>query len=189
MPSLRYGAATYFILSRAEAASNLARYDGVRYGLRKGGNEQLKEMYRKTRHDGFGQEVKCRILVGNYVLSVGHAGEFYANAKKVQQLIRREFQEAFKDIDILMSPTQAMTAFKFGAYDDNKLQLDLCDEYTAPVNLAGMPAISIPCGFDKNKLPIGLQLIGPHLSECLLYRNAHAYEQETKWHQYRPSNS
>ena len=187
LPSLKYGAATYFILSRAEAASNLARFDGVRYGLRPH-SDTLNEMYCDTRHDGFGREVKCRILVGNYVLSVGHAGEFYDNARKVQRLIRREFHNAFEDVDVLLTPTQAITAFKFGTYKDNPLQMDLTDAYTAPINLAGIPAMSIPCGFSSNNLPIGLQLIGPHLSECLLYRIAHKYEQETQWYKNLPKN-
>lgn len=186
LPTLDYAAATYFILSRAEAASNLARFDGVRYGIRNKQAKALEDMYSDTRHDGFGNEVKARIIVGNYVLSAGHASQFYESAKKVQRLIRREFINAFKDVDILVMPTHPMPAFKFGAFDVDKLQMDLQDYFTCPANLAGIPAISLPCGFTKDTLPIGFQLIGPHLSEGLLYRVAHIYEQATQWHTKHP---
>jgi aspartyl-tRNA(Asn)/glutamyl-tRNA(Gln) amidotransferase subunit A len=186
LPTLDYSAAAYFILSRAEAASNLARFDGVRYGLRDKQAKTLPEMYAETRHDGFGDEVKARIIVGNYVLSAGHAGQFYNNAKKVQRLIRREFIDAFKDVDILVMPTHPAPAFKFGAFDVDKLQMDLQDYFTCAMNLAGIPAISLPCGFSKDKLPIGFQLVGPHLSEGLLYRVADVYEQATPWHTKHP---
>jgi aspartyl-tRNA(Asn)/glutamyl-tRNA(Gln) amidotransferase subunit A len=186
IPSLNYSAAAYFILSRAEAASNLARFDGVRYGLRKKGKESLSTMYNATRHDGFGPEVRTRIMVGNYVLSVGHAGDFYDNAKRVQQRIRRDVVDVFKDIDVFIMPTHPQPAFKFGAYDVDKLQMDLQDYFTCFANLAGVPAISVPCGFTKNNLPIGFQIIGPHLSEALLYKTAYAYEQKTEWHTQHP---
>jgi len=186
LPTLSYSAAAYFILSRAEAASNLARFDGVRYGMRNNDQKNLAEMYAKTRHDGFGKEVRSRIMVGNYVLSAGHSGEFYDNAKVVQNIIRHEFMEAFRDVDILIMPTHPVPAFKFGAFDVNKLQMDLQDYFTCPVNLAGIPAISIPCGFTKSNMPIGMQLIGPHMSEGLLLRIAHAYEQKTVWHTKKP---
>ena len=187
LPTLDYATAAYFILSRAEAASNLARFDGVRYGMRDKKVKTLAAMYADTRHDGFGNEVKTRIMVGNYVLSAGHAGEFYANAKIVQRLIRREFIGAFKDVDLLLMPTQPAPAFTFGAFDVNKLQMDLQDYFTCPMNLAGIPAISIPCGFTKNKLPIGFQLIGPHLSEELIFQVANTYQQNTAWHKMYPS--
>ena len=187
MPSLDYSAAAYFILSRAEAASNLARFDGVRYGFRDKKVPTLNEMYCDTRHDGFGTEVKMRIMVGNYVLSSGHSGEFYENAKKVQRLIRSEFIQAFKGVDLLLMPTHPVPAFKFGEYGEDSLQMDLQDYFTCPVNLAGIPAISIPCGFTSNNLPIGMQLIGPHLSEELIYQVAHAYEQITPWHKKYPN--
>jgi aspartyl-tRNA(Asn)/glutamyl-tRNA(Gln) amidotransferase subunit A len=188
LPTMEYTAAAYFIISRAEAASNLARYDGVRYGFRVKGSKNLRAMYEQTRYDGFGQEVKRRIMVGNYVLSAGHQAEFYGNAKKVQQLIRDEFEQVFKNVDLLLMPTHAIPAFKFGTFADNKLALDLQDYFTCPVNLAGIPAISIPCGFTKENLPIGLQLIGPHLSEELLYRIAHAYEQQVPWNAMYPKD-
>lgn len=187
LPALDYAAATYFIVSRAEAASNLARFDGVRYGYRAQAIDQnLEEMYTKTRHQGFGREVRVRMMVGNYVLSSGHAGKYYNNAKNVQRLIRHEFNQAFSDVDLLLMPTQACPAFTFGAYDDNKLQMDLQDYFTAAVNLAGVPGISIPAGFSDTGLPIGMQLIGPHLSEQLLFQVGHAYQQMTDWHTKNP---
>ncbi len=186
LPALDYSAAAYFIISRAEAASNLARFDGVRYGLRDKSAKTLSKMYFNTRHDGFGPEVRSRILVGNYVLSAGHAGDFYGNAKLVQRLIRREFLDAFKNFDLLVMPTHPAPAFKFGAFDVDKLQMDLQDYFTCPVNLAGIPAISIPCGFTKSKMPIGFQIVGPHLSEDLIFQTAHAYEQATAWHTMHP---
>lgn len=186
LPSMDYGAAIYFIISRAEAASNLARFDGVRYGLRNKKAETLVSMYESTRQEGFGQEVKKRIIIGNYVLSVGHAGEFYNNAKKAQNIMRAEFNEMFKKCDLLIAPTSPTTAFKFGAFDDNKLQMDLQDYFTCPSNITGIPSLSIPCGFSDDKLPLGFQLIGPHLSEPLLFQTAHAYEQQTQWHTMHP---
>lgn len=187
VPALDYAAATYFILSRAEAASNLARFDGVRYGYRADDITTLEQMYTKTRHDGFGREVRVRMMVGNYVLSSGHSGKYYHNAKKVQRLIGGQFNHAFADVDLLLMPTQACPAFRFGAYDDNKLQMDLQDYFTAAVNIAGVPGMSIPCGFSQDGLPIGLQLIGPHLSESLLFQVGHAYQQITDWHTKNPN--
>lgn len=188
LPTLSYSAAAYFILSRAEAASNLARFDGVRYGMRNKDAKTLAEMYCKTRHDGFGPEVRSRIMVGNYVLSAGHSGQFYDNAKVVQNLIRHEFMQAFKDVDMLIMPVHPAPAFTFGAFDIDKLQMDLQDYFTCPANLAGVPALSIPCGFTQSGMPIGMQLIGPHVSEGLLYRAAYAYEQQTSWHTMHPKN-
>ena len=180
LPSLDYGAAVYFIVSRAELASNLARFDGVRYGKRVS-DETLIKMYEKTRHDGFGAEVRMRIIVGNYVLSTGHADKFYEKAQQVQNLMRAEFDQAFAKVDLLFAPVHAMTAFKFGAMT-NKLQMDLQDYFTCPANLAGIPAISVPCGFSNEKLPISFQLIGPKFSEQTLFNVAHAYEQENEWY-------
>ncbi len=185
IPSLDYGAACYFIISRAEAASNLARFDGIRYGLRVPG-KSLIDLYEATRHDGFGTEVKARILVGNYVLSVGHAGAFYDNAQKVRQLIRQQLLDAFKDVDLLVLPTHATPAFKVGEFDNDKLTMDLQDYFTAPFNLAGVPGLSIPVGFSSKGLPLGMQLVGPHLSEELLFQTAYAYQQKTDWHRKHP---
>ena len=186
LPTLDYAAATYFILSRAEAASNLARFDGVRYGLRNKKAQTLSTMYGATRHDGFGEEVRARILVGNYVISAGHAGQFYNNAKKVQRLISHDFAQAFADVDVLIMPTHPAPAFKFNAFADNKLQMDLQDYFTCAMNLAGIPSLSLPCGLTQSNLPIGFQIVGPHLSEELLYRVGHAYQQETDWHTKHP---
>jgi aspartyl-tRNA(Asn)/glutamyl-tRNA(Gln) amidotransferase subunit A len=183
--SLEYCAASYFIISRAEAASNLARFDGVRYGSR-AASASLLELYEKTRQS-FGSEVKTRILMGNYVLSVGHASAFYDNAQRVRRAIRKEMQEAFVSVDLLVMPTHPVTAFQSGAYDDNKLEMDLQDYFTAPINLAGVPAMSIPVGFSRDNKPIGMQLIGPHLSEELIYQTAYAYQQKTEWHMQTPS--
>lgn len=187
LPSLEYGAATYFIISRAEAASNLARFDGVRYGLRADVDE-LHEMYLKTRHDGFGSEVKARIIVGNYVLSAGHAGQYYQKANTARAIIRSEFMDAFKSVDVMLMPTHSISPFKFGSFEVDKLAMDLQDNFTCTANLAHIPALSIPCGFTKERLPIGLQLIGPDFSEELLYQTAYAYEQVTPWHTYKPDN-
>ncbi len=186
MPLFDYSAAVYFILSRAEAASNLARYDGVRYGLRSKDAKTLDDMYANTRQEGFGREVKARIMTGNYVLSVGHADDFYVNAKKVQRLMRYDFAKTFKDVDFLIAPTTPAPAFTFGAFKENKLQMDLQDYFTCAMNIAGIPAISLPCGFSKSNLPIGFQLIGPRLSEARLYQTAYAYEQATPWHTMHP---
>lgn len=186
LPTLEYAAATYFIVSRAEAASNLARFDGVRYGLRANEIKNLEDLYIKSRSQGFGKEVQVRMMVGNYVLSAGYAGKFYHNAQKVQRLIRKDFNDAFAQVDLLMMPTQSCPAFKLGAFDHNKLQMDLQDYFTAPVNLAGIAAISIPCGFTKTMMPVGVQLIGPRLSEQLLFKVGHAYQQYTDWHKKYP---
>jgi len=185
LPTLDYGAAVYFIISRAELASNLSRFDGVRYGLRDRDETTLTGMYRATRHDGFGSEVKGRIIIGNYVLSAGHASDFYGNACIVRQLIRNEFAQTFKNVDVLVMPTSPTPAFAFGTFADNNLAMDLLDYFTCPINLAGIPAIAVPCGFTQN-MPIGFQIVGPHLSEALLYQTAYAYEQQTSWHTMHP---
>jgi aspartyl-tRNA(Asn)/glutamyl-tRNA(Gln) amidotransferase subunit A len=186
LPTLDYAAAAYFILSRAEAASNLSRFDGVRYGLRAAGAQSLSETYFETRHDGFGNEVKSRIMIGNYVLSAGHADQFYKKAQTVKQQIRAEFLETFKEVSMVIMPTHPIPAFTFGAFDVNKLQMDLQDYFTCPLNLAGIPGISLPCGFTKDQMPIGFQLIGSHQSEELLLQAACAYQQVTPWHTMHP---
>jgi len=186
LPTVDYSAAAYFILSRAEAASNLAKFDGVRYGYRDKAATTLTNMYDETRHDGFGSEVKKRIMVGNYVLSSGHSGEFYQSAQQVKRAIRQEFIQAFENVDMLVMPSQAAPAFKFGEFDLDPLQMDLQDYFTCPLNLAGVPGISVPCGMSSSNMPIGMQLIGPHCSEELLYRVGYAYEQKTPWHTMHP---
>jgi aspartyl-tRNA(Asn)/glutamyl-tRNA(Gln) amidotransferase subunit A len=186
LPSLDYSAATYFIISRAEAASNLARFDGVRYGYRSDNAETLQELYQMSRREGFGDNVRLRILVGNYVLSAGYSGDFYINANKARQLMRDQLTEAFKQIDVLLIPSQPAPAFGFNAFKDNALQMDLQDYYTCFANLTGVPALSVPCGFVDN-MPIGFQLVGPHLSESLLLQVGHAYQQQTAWHAAKPA--
>lgn len=186
LSTLDYCAASYFIISRAEAASNLARFDGVRYGSRVK-EDDLNDLYEQTRRQGFGAEVKARILMGNYVLSVGHAGSFYHNAQLVRRAIRKELTQAFHDVDVMVMPSHAVPAFKLGAFDNDKLAMDLQDYFTAPVNLAGVPGLSIPVGFSSEGKPLGMQLIGPHLSESLLYQLGYAYQQETDWHKKHPA--
>ncbi len=186
LTTLDYGAATYFIISRAEAASNLARFDGVRYGYRHERSQDLAELYVKSRSEGFGKEVKIRMMIGNYVLSAGYAAKFYHNAQKVQSMIRKDFEKAFAHVDLLLMPSQACPAFEFGKFDNNKLQMDLQDYFLCSANLAGVPAISIPCGFTAENLPVGFQLIGPHLSEQMIFQVGHAYQQLTDWHKKYP---
>lgn len=186
LATLDYCAASYFIISRAEAASNLARFDGIRYGSRVK-EDDLNDLYEQTRRQGFGAEVKARILMGNYVLSVGHAGDFYNNAQLVRRAIRKELMQAFQDVNVVVMPSHAVPAFKLGAFDDDKLAMDLQDYFTAPVNLAGVPGLSLPVGFSSDGKPLGMQLIGPHLSESLLYKLGYAYQQETDWHTQHPA--
>lgn len=186
LESLDFAPAAYFIISRAEAASNLARFDGVKYGFRADA-DSLNKMYCQTREEGFGQEVRLRILAGNYVLSAGHSAQFYANAKNVQAWVKNEVKSIFESIDALVLPVHAAPAFKFGAFVKNKLQLDLQDYYTCFVNLAGVPALAVPCGQTKAGLPIGFQIVGSHGAESLLYKLGYAYEKETPWHTMNPS--
>lgn len=187
LPTFDYSAAAYFIISRAEAASNLARFDGIRYGNRSDKAQKLSEVYGFTRHDGFGQEVRKRIMVGNYVLSAGHAGQFYENAKRVVRLMKQEVLDIFKSVDLLVMPTSSVPAFPLGAYSDNKLEMDLQDYFTCPANLTGIPAISLPCGFTKTGLPVGFQLMARHLQEGLLLHASHAYQTVTDWHEKHPT--
>lgn len=184
LPVLLYANSAYTIISRAEAASNLAKFDGVRYGLR-AKTDTLETMYTKTRHEGFGDEVRRRILVGNYVLSAGHAAAFYANAKKVQGMVQQDFAHIFKEVDLCIMPVTPTPAFKIGGIT-SPLEMDLQDIFTTPISVAGVPAMSVPCGFTKSNLPIGMQIVGPHLSEELMLQTAHAYEQATPWHTMHP---
>jgi aspartyl-tRNA(Asn)/glutamyl-tRNA(Gln) amidotransferase subunit A len=188
VPTFDYAAAVYFILSRAEAASNLARFDGVRYGYRSKNADTLADMYFNTRREGFGAQVRSRILIGNYVLSAGHSAEFYGSAQKVRSLMRQELNAAFKEVDLMFMPGSAGPAFKLGAFDQDPLQMDLQDYFTAPANIVGCPAIAIPCGFTNSKLPVGFQLMGPSLSEEFIYQTAYAYEQATPWHTMYPGS-
>ncbi|HEX8552057.1 MAG TPA: Asp-tRNA(Asn)/Glu-tRNA(Gln) amidotransferase subunit GatA [Abditibacteriaceae bacterium] len=185
MPSTEYALATYYIIAPSEASSNLARYDGVQYGLRvvEPGDDIIK-MLARTRAAGFGHEVQHRILIGTHALSSGFYDAYYAKAQKVRTLIRREFDAAFEKCDILATPTAPTTAFKIGEKTDDPFSMKLADVCTIPVNMAGLPAISLPCGFHEG-MPIGLQLIGNLLDERTLLRAAHAYEEVTEWHTQR----
>lgn len=186
LPMMDHAAAVYFVVSRAEAASNLARFDGVRYGYRDIEASTLSEMYAQSRAEGFGHIVKQRIMIGNYVLSAGFADQYYNSAKKVQELLRAQVLEAFKSVDLLFAPVSPTPAFKLGSFTDNTFMLDLQDYFTAAANLAHIPALALPCGFTKNNLPIGFQLMGPDLSEKLLFQAAYPYEQSTPWHTMYP---
>jgi aspartyl-tRNA(Asn)/glutamyl-tRNA(Gln) amidotransferase subunit A len=181
-PRFRYGLPTYYIIAPSEASANLARYDGVKYGFRVPDADSLLAMYKKTRASGFGKEVKRRILVGTYALSAGYYDAYYLKAQKVRTLIKQDFEDAFKQVDILVCPTAPTTAFKAGEKTEDPLSMYLGDLMTIPVNLAGLPGISVPCGFDENGLPIGMQLIGKVLREDQLFQVAYAYEQSTPWH-------
>lgn len=185
-PSFRYGLPCYYIIAPSEASANLARYDGVKYGFRVPDADNLLSMYKKTRAQGFGAEVKRRIAIGTYALSAGYYDAYYLKAQKVRTLIKQDFDRAFAQVDVLVSPTAPTTAFKAGEKLDDPLSMYLSDLMTIPVNLAGLPAISIPCGFDDKGLPIGMQLIGNVLQEQLLFEIAYAYEQNTEWHQRKP---
>ncbi len=177
LPHTEYAVATYYVICTAEASSNLARYDGVKYGLRTEGKDII-DMYKKTRLKGFGKEVKRRIILGTYVLSSGYYDAYYRKAGKVRTLIRRDFDKAFKSCDILVTPVSPTTAFKIGEKMEDPLTMYLSDIFTIPVNLAGLPGMSVPCGFDASGLPIGLQIIGKPLDEALMMQAAYVFESE-----------
>ena len=176
----------YYIIATAEASANLARFDGVRYGKRVEGIDPI-QMYEKTRGLGFGPEVKRRIILGTYVLSSGYYDAFYLRAQKVRTLIRQDFLKAFETVDAIVSPTTPTAAFRAGEKTDDPLQMYLSDIFTISANLAGIPGMSIPCGFTQSpKLPIGLQLLGKPFGEETMLKIAHAYEQSTGWHHQHP---
>ena len=184
-PRFRYGVPAYYIIAPSEASANLARYDAVKYGVRQE-SDNLLQMYTTTRAAGFGKEVKRRIMLGTYALSAGYYDAYYLKAQKVRTLIKQDFDHAFEDVDVLVSPTSPTTAFKIGDKTTDPLSMYLLDLMTIPVNLAGLPGMSIPCGFDNNGLPIGIQLISNVLREDTLFHTAYAYEQATQWHQQQP---
>ncbi|MMZ48399.1 Glutamyl-tRNA(Gln) amidotransferase subunit A [compost metagenome] len=186
LPHTEYAVPTYYILAPSEASSNLARYDGVRYGVRADNAENLIEMYRETRSQGLGAEVKRRIMLGTYALSSGYYDAYYKKAQQVRTLIKQDFDEVFKKYDVIIGPTAPTTAFKIGEKVNDPLTMYLEDICTIPVNLAGIPAISVPCGFASNGLPVGLQIIGKAFDESTILRVAHAYEQNTDYHKARP---
>ena len=186
LPHTEYAVSTYYLIAPSEASSNLARYDGVRYGFRVPDSNSLREMYHRTRAEGFGAEVKRRIMIGTYALSAGYYDAYYLKAQRVRTLIKRDFEEAFKKVDIIITPTSPEVAFKIGEKTDDPLKMYLSDIFTIPCNLAGLPGISIPCGFTSGGLPIGLQFLGRPFDEETILRVAHAYELRTNWRGRRP---
>jgi aspartyl-tRNA(Asn)/glutamyl-tRNA(Gln) amidotransferase subunit A len=184
--SVEYGLPCYYLIAPAEASSNLARYDGVKYGLRAPGARDLVDMYAKTRGQGFGAEVKRRVMLGTYALSAGYYDAYYGQAQRVRTLLKRDFDEAFAKVDLIVAPTTPNVAFKMGEKED-PLQMYLNDIFAVPVNLAGLPGLSVPAGFTTTGLPIGLQLIGRAFDEAMLLRAGRAYERATDWHRRKPS--
>jgi len=186
LPHTEHAVATYYILATSEASANLARYDGMRYSLRVAGGD-LIDTYMNTRAKGFGPEVKRRIMLGTYALSSGYYEAYYRKAQQVRTLIKQDFEKAFKDVEVIVTPTSPTAAFSLGEKTADPLQMYLSDIFTISVNLAGVPAISIPCGFTSTNLPIGLQFIGRHFDEESILKVAHAFEQATEWHTRRPN--
>jgi aspartyl-tRNA(Asn)/glutamyl-tRNA(Gln) amidotransferase subunit A len=185
LPHTEYAIPAYYLVATAEASSNLARYDGLRYGRRSSG-DGLLDTYQRTREEGFGTEVKRRIMLGTYALSAGYYDAYYLKALKVRTLIRNDFLRAFETCDAIITPTTPTTAFAIGAKTDDPLQMYLQDVFTVSVNLAGLPGLSLPCGFDTEGMPIGLQIIGRPLDEQMVLNVAYAYEQATEWHKQAP---
>jgi aspartyl-tRNA(Asn)/glutamyl-tRNA(Gln) amidotransferase subunit A len=188
LPNVDLSVAVYYVIAPAEASSNLARFDGVRYGHRAAKHDDLTDMYKKTRAEGFGVEVKRRILVGTYVLSHGYYDAYYLKAQQVRRLIADGFQRAYRQCDLILGPTAPTAAFKLGAKTADPVQMYLNDIFTVAGNLTGAPAISIPCGFDRNGLPIGLQLQGNYFAEGLILNAAHRFQQATDWHRREPAD-
>jgi aspartyl-tRNA(Asn)/glutamyl-tRNA(Gln) amidotransferase subunit A len=186
LPRTDAAVAVYYVIATAEASSNLARFDGVKFGFRAKETKDLLELYIKTRQEGFGPEVKRRIMLGTYVLSAGYYDAYYGKAQAVRTLVCQDFDAAFKEVDLIITPTTPTPAFKLGEKSEDPLQMYLSDVFTISVNLAGLPAISLPCGFSKAGMPIGLQMIGRAFEEETVLRAAHAYEQSAQWHQKKP---
>jgi aspartyl-tRNA(Asn)/glutamyl-tRNA(Gln) amidotransferase subunit A len=186
LPHSKYALATYYLLSSSEASANLARFDGVRYGHRSPNSETLIDLYKNSRAEGFGDEVKRRIMLGTFALSSGYYDAYYKKAQKVRTLIKKDFEDVFEKYDVIVGPTTPTPAFKIGENITDPLTMYANDILTIPVNLAGVPGISVPCGF-ANGLPLGLQIIGKHFDESTVYRVAHAYEQATDYHKQKPA--
>ena len=186
LPHTRYALPVYYLIAPAEASANLARYDGIRYGPRLAA-ETMWDVFRRTRGDEFGAEVKRRIMLGTYALSAGYYDAYYGQAQKVRTLIKRDFERAFESVDVIAAPVAPTTAFKIGGHGDDPLSMYLEDVFTLPANLAGVPGLAIPVGFDRDGLPVGMQLMGPHFHEELLFRVAHVYQQSTNWHIMKPN--
>jgi aspartyl-tRNA(Asn)/glutamyl-tRNA(Gln) amidotransferase subunit A len=185
LPHSKYALATYYLLSSSEASANLSRFDGVRYGYRSPNAETLIDLYKNTRAEGFGDEVKRRIMLGTFALSSGYYDAYYKKAQKARTLIKKDFEDVFEKYDVIVGPTTPTPAFKIGENIADPLTMYLNDILTIPVNLAGVPGISVPCGFDGG-LPLGLQIIGKHFDEATVYRTAHAFEQATDYHKQKP---
>jgi aspartyl-tRNA(Asn)/glutamyl-tRNA(Gln) amidotransferase subunit A len=186
LPNMALSIPVYYVLAPAEASSNLARYDGVRYGYRAAEFSDLGTMYERTRAEGFGAEVRRRIMIGTYVLSHGYYDAYYIKAQKIRRLIAGDFASAFSQCDVILGPTSPTTAFALGSRTADPIEMYLCDIYTIAVNLAGLPGVSIPAGFDAARLPVGLQLIGDYFSEARLLNVAHQYQRVTDWHRRSP---
>ena len=188
LPHTRYALPVYYLVAPAEASANLARYDGIRYGPRAEA-ESLWEVFRRTRGQGFGPEVKRRIMLGTYALSAGYYDAYYGQAQKVRTLVKGDFDRAFQSVDLIAAPVTPTTAFKIGEHTGDPLSMYLEDVYTLPANLAGVPGLAFPVGFDRQALPVSMQLVGPQFSEELLFSVAHAYQSVTAWHTRRPNLS
>lgn len=186
LPHTEFALPVYYLIAPAEASANLARYDGVRYGLREPSGEMLA-MFRTTRGAGFGSEVKRRIMLGTYALSAGYYDAYYGQAQKVRTLIKQDFDQAFATVDAIAAPVAPTTAFRIGEHTEDPLAMYLEDVFTLPANLAGVPGLAFPVGFDPHGLPVGMQLMGPHFGEGALFRMAHAYQQVTDWHLRKPA--
>lgn len=182
LPHSKYALATYYLLSSSEASANLSRFDGVRYGVRSDNVNNLMDLYKNTRSEGFGDEVKRRIMLGTFALSSGYYDAYYKKAQQVRTLIKNDFENVFANYDVIIGPTTPTPAFKVGEKVDDPMTMYANDILTIPVNLAGVPAISVPCGFGANNMPLGLQIIGKHFDEATIYRVAHAFEQATDHH-------
>jgi len=178
LPNTEYAISTYYVVAPAEASSNLARYEAVKYGYRSPNPKDLEDMYKRSRSEGFGPEVKRRIMIGTYVLSSGYYDAYFLKASKVRTLIAEDYAKAFQEVDVLVGPTTPSLPFKLGEKTGDPLQMYLSDVYTVTANLAGIPALSLPCAITEENLPVGLQILGPHFQEGLLLRVAHALEQE-----------
>ncbi|MFP7494424.1 Asp-tRNA(Asn)/Glu-tRNA(Gln) amidotransferase subunit GatA [Terribacillus saccharophilus] len=187
LPHSRYAVAAYYLLSSSEASANLARFDGVRYGVRSTQAENMVDVFKYSRRDGFGEEVKRRIMLGTFALSSGYYDAYYKKAQKARTLIKNDFDKVFEDYDVIVGPTTPTPAFKVGEKVEDPLTMYATDILTIPVNLAGVPGISLPCGFSSEGLPIGLQIIGKHFDEATIYRAAHAFEQATDHHKQKPA--
>jgi aspartyl-tRNA(Asn)/glutamyl-tRNA(Gln) amidotransferase subunit A len=186
LPHTEYALPVYYLIAPAEASANLARYDGVRFGLREPA-DTLTDLFSRSRGSGFGSEVKRRIMLGTYALSAGYYDAYYGQAQKVRTLIKQDFECAFETVDAIAAPVAPSTAFRLGEHSEDPLAMYLEDVFTLPANLAGVPGLAFPCGFDSHGLPVGMQLMGPHFGETQLFHMAHAYQQATDWHLRRPA--